>query len=120
MSLASECPAQGKLDQARSSGRADNLAERIRVRSWSAGPCQILLVIGDQRSSEVRMIPQVKEVRSEAQVLSLGELEVLDEREIPVLLEGAAINISAEIAESSGAIVGIGRALGWIQARAPW
>ena len=48
------------------------------------------------------MIPKVEEVRSKTEFLSLREFEVLDQREIPVLLEGATVNVASQIAESGG------------------
>ena len=53
------------------------------------------------------MIPQVEEICGEAEILTLSEFEVLDKREIPVLLEGATVDVAAETAESRGAEVGI-------------
>src|SRR4029077_11186251 len=40
------------------------------------------------------------------QFLVLGELEILQHRKVPVLLERAAIDVAAEVAEASGAEVG--------------
>src|ERR1700730_9833465 len=49
------------------------------------------------------MIPDVEEIRGEAQLLAFGDMEILDQRKIPVLLEGSAINIAPQIAERRGA-----------------
>ena len=63
------------------------------------------------------MIPQVEEIGREAQILPFRKSEMLDDREIPVLLERAPINISAEIAEAGGAEIRIARTSGWVQKR---
>ncbi len=55
------------------------------------------------------MIPDVKEVGGKPQALPLGEPEVFDQREIPVLLTGTAIGVAAKVAEAGGAEVGIGK-----------
>ena len=65
------------------------------------------------------MIPQVKEISSEAQILPLGKFEALDQREIPVLLEWSTIDVAAQIAEAGGAVVGISCALAWDKAAGP-
>ena len=54
------------------------------------------------------MIPDVEEIRGEAQLLPLRDMEILDQRKIPVLLEGPAINIPPQIPERRGAGI-------WIQ-----
>ena len=72
------------------------------------------------------MVPDVEEVRGEPQALALAKLEVLDQREIPVLLEGSTIDVPAQVAPRCEASVGIesaargicewrGRKVGWIQ-----
>ena len=53
------------------------------------------------------MVPDVEEVAGEAQALPLGELEVLDQREVPVLLRGTAEDVAAKIAKVGGAEIGV-------------
>src|SRR4029077_13669599 len=50
-------------------------------------------------------------------VEALSELDVFDQREVPVLLVGAAIGVAAQNAEIRGAEVGIRSALGGIEQR---
>ena len=83
----------------------------------AACPSQILLVVGYQGSAEIRVIPQVEKVGRKAQVLPFAKLDVLDQREIPVLLKWTAIDVAAEIAESGGTEVCIRRTHGWVKLR---
>src|SRR5256885_2263671 len=55
--------------------------------------------IVDRRICEVRMVPNVEEISCEAEALPLRDLEILDEREVPVLLGRPAIDVPAEMAE---------------------
>src|SRR5580765_664961 len=78
---------QRELDQPCSSHGTGDLAEvaPFHVReSW----------IG-----EVGVIPNVKEISSETQLLPLGELEVLDQREVPVLLARPTESVAPEVSE---------------------
>ena len=43
----------------------------------------------------MREMSDPEEVGGETEILFLGELEVLDEREIPVLLEWPAVDVAA-------------------------
>src|ERR1700674_3253423 len=56
------------------------------------------------------MIPDVEEIRREAQLLSLGDTEILDQRKIPVLLKGPAINIAPQIAKRRSTGIRVQRA----------
>ncbi len=49
------------------------------------------------------MVPNVEEVRSKAEILSFCEPKMLDQREIPVLLERPTINVAVERAELGSA-----------------
>src|ERR1700722_6869397 len=63
------------------------------------------------------MIPDIEEIRREAQLLPLRDAEILDQRKIPVLLERPAINIAAQIPERRGASIRIQRTSGRIGRR---
>src|ERR1700722_16430954 len=56
------------------------------------------------------MIPDIEEIRREAQLLPLRDAEILDQRKIPVLLERPAINIAPQIPKRRGAGIRIQRA----------
>ena len=90
---------QGELDQTRCSDRTGNFAKRA-VRSDG-------FHVGDRRIAKVGVVPHVEKVRREAQVLPLGELEILNQREVPVLLAGAAERVSGKVAEARGAEVAV-------------
>ncbi len=101
-----ESVAQRELDQARSTHGRENSAER-GVGNF-----------GGRGIGEIRVIPDVEEVRSETQFLALGDAEILDQRKIPILLEGPAINVAAQVAEGgsasgSGRISGATNGIGW-------
>ena len=51
------------------------------------------------------MIPHVEEIRGEADFLAFAELEILDERSIPILLERSTVDVSTEVAEAGDASV---------------
>ena len=78
--------AQRKLNQARHALGAGDYAEIARA-----------FHVRGHRVRKVGMVPDVEEVRREAQRLPLGQLEILDEREIPVLLERSAVDVAAQI-----------------------
>src|SRR5690242_6952936 len=50
---------------------------------------------------KVRVIPDIEEVGGKPQVLLFGDLEILDQREIPVLLVRSAVNVAAKISKES-------------------
>ena len=54
---------------------------------------------------EVRVVPNVKEVSGEPKALPLCDLEVLEQRKVPVLLAWAAIDIASKVAEDGDAAV---------------
>ena len=83
---------QLELDEARSADRALNLAEGAEV-----------LDVVRRRAGEIRVIPDVEEIRCKSEVLPFRQAEVLDQREIPILLERAAVDIAAERPEASSA-----------------
>src|SRR5579863_4200631 len=58
-----------------------------------------ILHVGDRWIRKVRVVPNVEEVRCKAQLLPLGDFDVLEQREVPVLLMGTAIYIPAEVSE---------------------
>ena len=83
---------QRELNQARSSNRGENFAERT-VRDADG------FNVVDRGIGEIRVVPDVEEVRRETQALTLGDREILDQREVPVLLERTTIDVAAEIAK---------------------
>src|ERR1700747_2534502 len=96
---------QRELDQARRAHGAVDLAKS----PW-------VLEVSGCRISKVGVIPEIEEIGGEAQILALGQAEVLDEREIPILLERSAIDITTERAELRRAsrAGGVGRATGGV------
>src|SRR5579859_3043325 len=101
----SEGVTQRELDQSRRSHRTGDLAE--------AAPFHV----GERWIGEVGVIPNVKEIGSEPQLLPLGEPEVLDQREVPVLLVRPSESVAPEVSEAGGAEVGVAGALRRIQER---
>src|SRR6266404_6515539 len=114
---------QRELDQARGPLGVHDLAKGTVGRTR-----QIRLDIGHCRVGEIDVIPQVKEVGGEAQVLALLDREMLDQRKIPVLLEWTTIDVAAQVAEvgptevaggvsraQRGIELRSGRESGWIQ-----
>src|SRR6266699_1019308 len=104
---------QRELNQPRGPHGRENLSE-WPIRSGIPGT-----VVGngfhvvDRRIREVDVIPDVKEVSGEPQALSLGDLDILDQREVPVLLERATVDVAAQIPEGGGAGKGrVGQAAG--------
>src|SRR6201984_746069 len=93
----SERPSQRKLDQP---GRAGGL------RNSAKGTGILDICLGG--IGEIRVIPDVEEIGRESKRLPLGDPEVLDEREVPVLLKRSVINIPPKISEISGAEAGVG------------
>jgi len=98
--------AQRELNQPRCAHGGNNFAKRAGI-----------LHVRYSRTGKVYMIPNVKEVGSEAQAVALGDSEILDEGEIPVLLPGTAKNVAPEIPEVGGAEVRVVDALRRIQQR---
>ena len=92
-----ESPPQRELNQPRIAVRLQDLPKRTPR-----------LDIRHRGIAEVRVVPYVKEVRREAHVLPLPDLEMLQERHIPVLLKRPMINIASQISEPGRAEVGIG------------
>ena len=89
---------------------------------WSARSCRThdpSLNVRHRGIREVRVIPDVEEVRREPHVLALADLEVLQERNVPVLLEWPVVNVSSQVSESRCAIVRIRDALRRIDLRLP-
>jgi hypothetical protein len=83
-----------ELNQPRCPRGVDDLAERVWTRLGFARPQQVLLIVGDVGAAKISMIPQVEEVRGEAQILPLRELEVPNQREIPFPLERSVMQIA--------------------------
>src|SRR6516162_9398219 len=103
--------AQRKLDQTRRArGRKDFAERTVRnqagrgaaIDAWGA---QRRLDVVDRWIGEVRVVPHVEEVRSEAQIEAFGDREVLQDREVPILLVGSAESVAAEVAEDRHASV---------------
>jgi hypothetical protein len=95
-----ESPAQRELNQSRIPVRPHNLSERTarRIR-------QILFNIRHRGIGKVRVVPEIEEVGREAHILALANTDMLQQREIPVLLEWPVIQISPQISESDDARV---------------
>ena len=89
---------QRELDQAGGPDGGENLAERA-VR-YANG-----FDVIDRRIREIRVIPDVEEVRREMKALPLGERKSLNQRKIPVLLKRSAVNVAAQVAEQGGGSV---------------
>src|SRR5713226_3403001 len=87
-----ECVPQRELNQPWRANGAGDLAKRTVRRSDTFD-------IGHCRVAEVRMVPDVEEVRGKPQTLTLGDLEILDQCEVPVLLRRAAKDVAPEIAK---------------------
>src|SRR6516162_331078 len=108
--------AQRKLDQARRAGGGKDFAERTvrnqagrgaAIDAWGA---QRRLDVVDRWIGEVRVVPHVEEVRSEAQIEAFGDREVLQDREVPTLLVGSAESVAAEVAEDRhGSVAALSR-----------
>src|SRR5277367_4800961 len=99
---------QRELNQARLADGGVDFAERSGTRQ---------LHVGNLWIAEVGMVPDVEEVRGKAEILPLGDVEIFDGGEIPVLLERPAIGVALQVAESGGAEVGIAGALRGIEQR---
>src|SRR6267378_504852 len=103
--------AQGELHQPRRAHGRENPAEGARdlhVRSRAVAGVR-----------EVGMVPDVEEIRREAQGLPLRQPEVFDEGKIPVLLVRSAVDVAPKIAEQRRAEIkgGIAAARGGIHKR---
>lgn len=68
--------------------------------------------VGGNRVGKVYVVPDVEEIRGEADALALGNTEILDQREIPVLLFRTTVDIAAEVTEARGAEIGVRRSSG--------
>src|SRR4051812_37634837 len=86
---------QLELDEARRTDRAYDLGEGGELGGRSAVEADIVL----NRIAKIRVVPDVEEVRGEAQRLFLSQTKILDQGKIPVLLEGSAINVASEVSE---------------------
>src|SRR5919198_2849777 len=105
--LSSEGISQGELDQPRCAHGRDDLAEgSLRLGHPATGiarRAERCLYVRGSRVGEVRMVPDIEEIRGKAKLLTFRDGEVLDQREIPVLLVRPTIEISPHVAESGGA-----------------
>lgn len=102
--------AQRELHQPRRARCSHNFAEGTVSRAR-----QVRLDVGYRGVGEVGVIPDVEEIGGEADLLALADVEILDQRRVPVLLERAAVKVATEVAEARGAEVGIACALRRIQ-----
>ncbi len=84
------------MDETRRADGALDLAERTRVLHVVAG-----------RTRKIRVVPNIEEIRREAEALCFRQAEVLDQRKVPILLEGAAINVAVERAKASSTSIRI-------------
>src|SRR2546427_8617720 len=62
------------------------------------------LDVGERRDVEVRMVPDVEELRGELEILFLGQAEILPNGKIPVLQERPTEGVAAQIAVVGGAV----------------
>jgi len=90
--------AQRKLNQPRRPHGARDFAEG--AVSSSDG-----FHIRHRGAAKVGVIPNIEKVRGEPQCLPLCQFEILDEREVPILLMRPAKRISAQVPEVGRAIV---------------
>src|ERR1700730_2465215 len=110
--------AQRARDQSRRAHGAGDFAERPgRKRLPSDLIMRNALHVVDRWIAEVRVVPNVEEVGRKSQLLPLGQLDILDQRKIPVLLVRSAENVPAQIAEVCGAEVTVRQALRRIEQR---
>src|SRR5271167_159718 len=86
---------QSELDEPRRSHRTGDLSEIAPFH------------VSESRIGEVCVIPNVKEIGSESQLLPLGNLEVLDQREVPVLLTRPSEGVASQVSEAGSAEIGI-------------
>src|SRR5215470_2759872 len=77
--------AQRKLNQPRRADGRENLPERPRIFN-----------IVDGRVRKVCVVPDIEEIRREANGLLFCQFEVLDEREVPILLERSTVDVAPE------------------------
>ena len=80
------------MDQSRRADGRDDFAEGTGV-----------LNVSRRRIGKVRVIPDIEEVRREAKLVTFRDREVLDQGEVPVLLEWSTVEISPHVAETFGA-----------------
>ena len=57
------------------------------------------------------MVPDIEKVRCKSDILVFSEVEILDQREIPVLLVRTAVGVAPQVAKTSNAIVRIAGAV---------
>ena len=84
-------PSQRELDQARSAYGLHDRTERVLAYASVRDPGVVGLDVGDGWVAEVRVIPNIEEVRGEAEFLTFGNLEVLDNGCVPILLERTVV-----------------------------
>lgn len=99
---------QRELDQPRRPRHTCDLAERTvsAADGFHVGHCRI---------RKVGVVPRVEKVGCEAQALALGDLEIPDQREVPVLLARAAESVAPKVSEARGAVVAVHQALGRVE-----
>src|SRR5581483_11510548 len=84
---------QRQLDQTRCTHRRRDL-RKVRIINVLLRKC---------RTGEIRVVPDVEEVGREPQRLSLGDGEVLNQREVPVLLMWAPVQVTSQRSKRRGA-----------------
>lgn len=89
-----ESPPQRELDETRRANGLGNLPE-----------CRRILHIRLGRVGKVSVVPNVEEISRETQDLILRQLEILNEREVPVLLVRPPVDVPAEVTEVCAAEV---------------
>src|SRR6267143_2287956 len=105
-------PSQRELDQARSAYGLHDRTERVLAYASVRDPGVVGLDVGHGWVAEVRVIPNIEEVRGQAEFLTFGNLEVLENGRVPILLERTVVKITAQVAETGSAEVRIGGAFG--------
>src|ERR1017187_1063924 len=95
-----ESPPQRELDQPWVAGGLGDFSEWTVRRAR-----QIRLDVGHRWIPKVGVVPQVEEVGREAHFLPLPDLEMLQKRHIPVLLEWTVVKVAPQIPEPGDASV---------------
>src|SRR5438445_5008500 len=108
-----ERPAQRELDETRVADGGEDSAERP-----ADGPHVV-----NRRIGKIGMVPHVEEVGGKAELVPIGNLKVLDQRKVPILLVRPAIDIATKVSKNGHGAVPAqrgsegrrGREVGWIQ-----
>src|SRR5581483_2513831 len=108
---ASEGIPERELNQARVADGRHDLAEGGRalckssVRPAIADTGRVAegsFHVGAGRVGEIRVIPDVEEIRRETKLLAFRDRKILDQRKVPILLERTAVEVPTHISERGG------------------